>query len=150
MQVISTSRDRKYLCINNLIPVSPKQRETHVNAESSGMQGTCPNAAQQVNCGAQTLDQLCPAPQTMMLPVPKRFLFLMRQRPIHPPQCPWVWANLPSPHILTDPQILNSHSQLTFTAKCQRLQAEGQEGGLTSAFRTSLWREIAHLLHRCF
>lgn len=114
------------------------------------MQGTCPKTAQQVNCGAQTLDQLCPAPQTMMLPVQKRFLFLMRQRPIHPPQCPWVLAKLPSPHILTNPQILNGHSQLTFTAKCQRLQAEGQEGGLTSAFRVSLWREMDHLLHRCF
>lgn len=37
------------------------------------MQGICPNATQQVDCGARTLDGLCPAPQTITLPVPKRF-----------------------------------------------------------------------------
>lgn len=71
--------------------------------------------------------------RTMLLPVQKRFLFPKGQRAIHPSQCPWVSVKLPSSHILTNPQILNSHSQLTFDAKWQMLQAEGWEGELISA-----------------
>jgi len=97
------------------------------------MQGICPNATQQVDCGAQTLNPLCPAPQTMMLPVQKRFLFPKRQRAIHPSQCPWVSVKLPSSHTLENPQIWSSRSQFTFSAKRQMLQAKGWEGERNSA-----------------
>lgn len=92
------------------------------------MQGICPNATQQVDCGGQTLNPLCPAPQTVMLPVQKRFLFPKRQRAIHPSQGPWVSVKLPSSHTLANPQIWSSRSQFTFGAKRQMLQAEGWEG----------------------
>lgn len=90
--------------MSNLVRPSQRQCEAHLNAESSGMQGICPKAAQQVDCGAQTLVQLRSVPQTMMLPAQKRFLFLMRQRPIYPPVSPGTSeaAQSPRSHESTD------------------------------------------------